>query len=97
MASAFRQIGFQVIDGYDLDYANMRRVIADFLVNVAAAQVVVVYYAGHGVQLDGRNYLAPIDQLEPLLKPLEPRLFEVATPEQFRKALAVILAEIAKL
>src|SRR5580658_1845745 len=29
-----------------------------------------------------------IDQLEPLLKPLEPRLFEVSTPEQFRKALA---------
>jgi hypothetical protein len=38
-----------------------------------------------------------VDQLEPLLKPLEPRLFEVATPEQFRKALAAILAEIAKL
>jgi len=38
-----------------------------------------------------------VDQLEPLLKPLEPRLFEVATPDQFRKALATILAEIAKL
>ncbi len=38
-----------------------------------------------------------IDQLEPLLKPLEPRLFEVATPEQFRKAIATILGEIAKL
>jgi hypothetical protein len=38
-----------------------------------------------------------IDQLEPLLKPLEPRLFEVATPDQFRKAVATILAEIARL
>jgi hypothetical protein len=38
-----------------------------------------------------------VDQLEPLLKPLEPRLFEVAAPDQFRKALASILAEIAKL
>jgi hypothetical protein len=37
-----------------------------------------------------------IDQLAPLLKPLEPRLFEVSTPEQFRKVLALILAEIAK-
>lgn len=44
-----------------------------------------------------RTGYATIDQLEPLLKPLEPRLFEVATPEQFRKALAVILGEIAKL
>jgi len=37
------------------------------------------------------------DQLEPLLKPLDPRLFEISTPEQFRKALATILAGIAKL
>jgi hypothetical protein len=41
------------------------------------------------------GFAATLDQLEPLLKPLEPRLFEVATPEQFRKALAAILAEIA--
>ena len=38
-----------------------------------------------------------IDQLEPLLKPLEPRLFEVDTPEHFRKALAAVLAGIGKL
>ena len=43
------------------------------------------------------DLLSQIDQLEPLLKPLEPRLFDVSTPEQFRKALAAILAEIAKL
>jgi hypothetical protein len=42
------------------------------------------------------GYVA-VDHLEPLLKPLEPRLFEVATPEQFRRTLATILAEIAKL
>lgn len=44
-----------------------------------------------------RNGIAGFDQLEPLLKPLDPRVFEVYQPEQFRKALAVILAEIAKL
>ena len=60
-AALLRQIGFEVIDGYDLDYANMRRAISDFLVRVAAAKVAVVYYAGHGLQVDGRNYLAPID------------------------------------
>ena len=37
------------------------------------------------------------DSLEPLLKPLQPRLFEVYTPEQFRKALASMLEEIARL
>jgi hypothetical protein len=54
-----------------------------------------------GQILDGsvaaRRSYAAIDQLEPLLKPLDPRLFEVGTPEQFRKALATILGEIAKL
>jgi Cu/Ag efflux protein CusF len=38
-----------------------------------------------------------IDQLEPTLKPLAPRLFDVEGPEDFRKALAAILAEIARM
>jgi len=41
--------------------------------------------------------MAPIDQLAGLLKPLEPHLYDAATPEQFRKVLASVLAEIAKL
>ncbi len=45
---------------------------------------------------DGRGG-SQIDQLEPTLKPLAPRLFDVKTPEQFRKALAVMLAEISSL
>jgi len=44
-----------------------------------------------------RNFAPVTDQLAPLLKPLEPRLFDVETPEQFRKAIAVILDEIAHL
>jgi hypothetical protein len=47
--------------------------------------------------IPARGGYVAVDQLEPLLKPLEPRLFEVGTPEQFRKALATILGEIAKL
>lgn len=42
------------------------------------------------------GYVA-VDQLEPLLKPLDPRLFDVTTQQQFRKALAAILTEISKL
>lgn len=43
------------------------------------------------------DYGPQLDQLEPLLKPLEPRLFDVSSPEQFRKALAAILSAIEKL
>jgi hypothetical protein len=38
-----------------------------------------------------------IDQLAPMLKPLAPRVFDIDTPEQFRKALATILAEISRI
>jgi hypothetical protein len=37
------------------------------------------------------------DSLQPILKPLQPRLFDVYSPEQFRKALSTLLDEIAKL
>lgn len=44
-----------------------------------------------------RSDFVAVDQLEPLLRTLEPRLFDVRTPEQFRKALATILGEISRL
>jgi|SRR5665213_613327 len=44
-----------------------------------------------------RGYGPEADELEPLLKPLEPWLFDVATPAQFRTALAAIMARIAEL
>src|SRR3569832_1179810 len=39
----------------------MQKMTRDFLREAARAQVAVVYYAGHGVQVDGRNYLIPVD------------------------------------
>ncbi len=41
--------------------------------------------------------MEPVDSLEYTLKPLQPHLFDVYTPEQFRKALSTLLDEIAKL
>lgn len=66
MAKSLRDIGFVVTEGTDLDRTAMQATIRDFLREAARAQVAVVYYAGHGVQIDGRNYLVPIDiQLRP--------------------------------
>ena len=42
-------------------------------------------------------YGPQIDQLEPMLKPIDPRLFDVSTPEQFRRAVSVILSEVARM
>src|SRR3954454_23845700 len=63
---ACASIGFTVSEGVDLDRAAMQKMTRDFLREAARAQVVVVYYAGHGVQVDGRNYLIPVDvELKP--------------------------------
>ena len=61
IAKSLRDIGFTVSEGIDLDRATMQKTIRDFLREAARSQVAVVYYAGHGVQIDGRNYLVPID------------------------------------
>ncbi len=59
---------------------------------------------GMGGGFPGRSRIPPdgettassqIDQLEPLLKPLDPHLFDVMTAEQFRKALATIMSELS--
>lgn len=58
---ALRGIGFTVIDGTDLDHNGMERTIVDFLRKASLARIALVFYAGHGVQIDGKNYLVPID------------------------------------
>jgi Tfp pilus assembly protein PilF len=61
MAKSLRAIGFVVTEGTDLDRTAMQTTIRDFLRDAAQSQVAVVYYAGHGVQVEGRNYLVPVD------------------------------------
>ncbi|HXQ06152.1 MAG TPA: caspase family protein [Bradyrhizobium sp.] len=61
IAKSLRDIGFTVSEGIDLDRATMQKMTRDFLREAARAQIAVIYYAGHGVQIDGRNYLVPVD------------------------------------
>jgi tetratricopeptide (TPR) repeat protein len=61
VAKSLRDIGFTVSEGVDLDRAAMQKKTRDFLREAARAQVALVFYAGHGVQVDGRNYLIPVD------------------------------------
>ena len=61
IARSLRDIGFTVSEGLDLDRDTMQTTIHDFLREAARSQIAVVYYAGHGVQVDGRNYLVPVD------------------------------------
>jgi len=64
MAQLLNQAGFEVIAATDLTQNDMIKVVQDFSDKVAARgpnTVAMVYYAGHGVQLEGENYLIPVD------------------------------------
>ena len=61
MARTLRAIGFDVAEGFDLDRHGMERQLREFLRSSANARVALLFYAGHGLQVDGRNYLLPVD------------------------------------
>src|SRR5438132_6046100 len=56
--------GFEVSTAADLSQGQMREAVSDFAGKVAAKgadTVALVFYAGHGLQIDGENYLVPVD------------------------------------
>ncbi|WP_171131776.1 MULTISPECIES: caspase family protein [unclassified Ruegeria] len=61
IASALRRIGFEVTEQYDLDYRQMRLSLRDFSENAADADVVLIYFAGHGIEINNTNYLIPVN------------------------------------
>jgi hypothetical protein len=64
MAQFLNSAGFEVVEATDLTQSDMIKVVQDFSSRVAARgpnTVAMVYYAGHGVQLAGENYLVPVD------------------------------------
>ncbi len=61
MATTLRKLGFEVSEGIDLKRQEMERMVTDFLTNAAGARLALFFYAGHGVQVDGKNYLIPVD------------------------------------
>jgi uncharacterized caspase-like protein len=61
VAESFRKLGFQVVDGYDLDIDQMRSKVSEFSAALSDSKSAVIYYAGHGISVDEENYLVPTD------------------------------------
>src|SRR5258708_155046 len=62
IALTFRQAGFDVVDArHDLSALETRRALRDFADKASDADIAVIYYAGHGIEVDGANYLIPVD------------------------------------
>jgi len=61
MAALFEHAGFQVVLKRDVGINDMRRALRDFTDATANADIAVIYFAGHGIEVDGANYLIPAD------------------------------------
>src|SRR5277367_4705325 len=61
IGDSLRRLKFEVIELYDPDFRALNSGVRAFGIRAADADVAVVYYAGHGVQVDRENYMIPAD------------------------------------
>ncbi|MBN8990998.1 MAG: caspase family protein [Rhizobiales bacterium] len=61
MAAALRNVGFEVVEGTNLTRDKMTEKLLDFGKKAEGADVALFFYAGHGIAVNGTNYLVPVD------------------------------------
>jgi tetratricopeptide (TPR) repeat protein len=61
IAKALRALGFEVVEGLDLDLQAMAGTLREFTRKLETATIGIAFYAGHGLQVNGKNYLLPTD------------------------------------
>ena len=61
LAHGLQQVGFEVVLLNDLDFDALRRALRDFSDRAVGAEMALVYFAGHGIEVAKHNYLIPVD------------------------------------
>ncbi len=61
ISAALRRLGFEVTTELDADRVELTEALRAFTRRSAGADVSLVFYAGHGIEMDGVNYLVPVD------------------------------------
>ncbi len=61
MHIALKKLGFEVMKFQDLGADEMKKVVGNYLLKLEEYKTGVIFYAGHGIQNTGRNYLIPVD------------------------------------
>lgn len=64
VAQLLNSAGFEVVMAFDLGRDTLRQVVAEFSARIVESgpnSAALVYYAGHGLQVDGENFLVPVD------------------------------------
>jgi uncharacterized caspase-like protein len=57
ISEQLKRVGFAVIDGRDLDRSAMHAALGRFAQRIRGSEAALVYYSGHGLQINGQNYL----------------------------------------
>jgi len=60
LRDTLKDLGFTVIEVYDADVDTISNQLDKFVSKAYSAKIAVIYYAGHGVGVDGKNYLIPL-------------------------------------
>lgn len=61
LTKTLKRMGFEVTSGVNLDYRQMRLALRDFAEDAEDADMVLVYFAGHGIEIENTNYLIPVN------------------------------------
>ncbi|RWK83923.1 MAG: caspase family protein, partial [Mesorhizobium sp.] len=61
IAEKLRELDFKVTMAIDSDLRGMRASLQAFTEAASSAEIAVIFYAGHAIQVDGENYLIPVD------------------------------------
>jgi Caspase domain len=65
LAESLKRLNFDVLTGTDLSADGFAKLFREADTKLATASAVLIFYAGHGVQLQGENYLLPVDAPDP--------------------------------
>lgn len=98
-AEALRKVGFEVVDGVDLDKRGMDAAVTRFARLAQDADAVMFYYAGHGFQFNGENFLVPVeakidDEISVQYETV--KLSEVTTALGFAKGVKIMVLDACR-
>jgi uncharacterized caspase-like protein len=84
VADALRQAGFETVELTDLDHPGMVKALQAFRAKADSADWALVYFAGHGIEINRVNYLIPVD---PKLADGRDVKLETVSYEEFAEAI----------
>lgn len=61
LRASLERHGFSVTIAADLEFAEMNAALREFRYKADKAEIAMIYYAGHGIEIGGQNYLIPVD------------------------------------